>query len=199
MHCPKCRTEYRQGFNMCADCEIALVAELPPAEESKLSDNRLHPIRDQINNTVAYIRASEKASWVFSLIVGVLFYFVYILFKNTWAHTVRHFLEYMASLMDFSSSVKVAFITIGVNFITDAPPAFIASLFCGGLLIYMLRKPQLRYSLGAAMSFFLLDVRRWHFWNAPDLGLMISSFIGPFMAAFIFIASTSLLVTFRAE
>jgi hypothetical protein len=30
MFCPKCRTEYRKGFNTCADCEIALVNELPP-------------------------------------------------------------------------------------------------------------------------------------------------------------------------
>jgi len=30
MFCPKCRTEYRRGFNTCADCEISLVYELPP-------------------------------------------------------------------------------------------------------------------------------------------------------------------------
>ncbi len=136
---------------------------------------------------------------VFSLLVGVLFYFVYILFKNIWAHTIRRFLEYMASLIDFSSTVNVVSITIGVNVITDVPAAFIASLFCAGLLIYVLRKQQLRYSLGAAASFFLFDVRRWHFWNAPDIGVMISSFIGPFLVAFVFIASVWLLVKFRTQ
>ncbi len=30
MLCPKCRTEYRPGFTMCADCGLTLVAELPP-------------------------------------------------------------------------------------------------------------------------------------------------------------------------
>ncbi len=30
MYCPKCRTEFRKGFNTCSDCEIPLVAELPP-------------------------------------------------------------------------------------------------------------------------------------------------------------------------
>lgn len=30
MFCPKCKTEYRQGFTTCADCEIPLVPELPP-------------------------------------------------------------------------------------------------------------------------------------------------------------------------
>jgi hypothetical protein len=199
MYCPKCRTEYRKNFNTCADCEIALVEELPPATENELPDNRLHPIRDQINITIEYIRSNQKASWVFSLIVGALFYFVYILFKNIWAHTITHLLDYMASLVDFSSTVNVISITIGANVITDVPAAFIASLFCAGLLIYILRKQQLRYSLGAASSFFLLDVRHWHFWKAPDIGLMISSFIGPFLVAFIFIASAWLLVKFHMQ
>jgi hypothetical protein len=30
MFCPRCRTEYRPGFTMCADCGLTLVAELPP-------------------------------------------------------------------------------------------------------------------------------------------------------------------------
>lgn len=37
MFCPKCRTEYRKGFYICADCEVTLVPELPP-EQSKLPD-----------------------------------------------------------------------------------------------------------------------------------------------------------------
>jgi hypothetical protein len=30
MYCPICRTEYREGFTKCADCRVALVAEVPP-------------------------------------------------------------------------------------------------------------------------------------------------------------------------
>lgn len=30
MFCPECRAEYRQGFKACADCQVALVDELPP-------------------------------------------------------------------------------------------------------------------------------------------------------------------------
>lgn len=32
--CPKCRTEYREGFNICADCQVALVDKLPKYEEN---------------------------------------------------------------------------------------------------------------------------------------------------------------------
>lgn len=33
MFCPQCRTEYRAGFDVCADCHISLVAVLEPEPE----------------------------------------------------------------------------------------------------------------------------------------------------------------------
>ncbi|MCM1026895.1 MAG: hypothetical protein NC432_10700 [Roseburia sp.] len=33
--CPKCKTEYREGFTVCADCGSELVAEQPPEEKAK--------------------------------------------------------------------------------------------------------------------------------------------------------------------
>lgn len=32
MFCPLCKTEYREGFDICADCSVPLVAELPQKE-----------------------------------------------------------------------------------------------------------------------------------------------------------------------
>src|ERR1035438_4132308 len=31
MHCPRCLTEYREGFSECADCHVPLAPGLPPA------------------------------------------------------------------------------------------------------------------------------------------------------------------------
>jgi hypothetical protein len=32
MYCPECRSEYREGFTTCADCEVALIPELAPED-----------------------------------------------------------------------------------------------------------------------------------------------------------------------
>ena len=38
MFCPKCKTEYREGFYTCADCNIGLVDELPPEPKPEFVD-----------------------------------------------------------------------------------------------------------------------------------------------------------------
>ena len=38
MFCPACRAEYREGFYICADCNIALVDELPLEPEPEFID-----------------------------------------------------------------------------------------------------------------------------------------------------------------
>ena len=38
MFCPNCRAEYREGFEICDDCNVSLVAELPPEPETEYVD-----------------------------------------------------------------------------------------------------------------------------------------------------------------
>jgi len=36
--CPNCRAEYREGFEICDDCDVGLVEELPPEPETEFVD-----------------------------------------------------------------------------------------------------------------------------------------------------------------
>jgi hypothetical protein len=38
MYCPSCRSEYHVGFTWCKDCDVGLVADLPPEEEPEFVD-----------------------------------------------------------------------------------------------------------------------------------------------------------------
>ncbi len=185
---------------MCSDCDVALVAELAPMHEGDAVGKGFHPIRDQINKTIEFIGSNRNASWLFSIFIGVLFKYAYGLFKNLWAYSIVSVLEYAASLMEPLSnlnSVMNVLITIGVNLLTDLPAAFVASLFCATLMLYVLRKQRLLYALGAVAPFFLLYSIRWHFRNAPDLGVQISAFIAPFLIAAVFVFSVWLLDKFQ--
>jgi hypothetical protein len=44
-YCPQCRCEYRAGFDVCSDCGVALVEDLPPLSvpEEEVATTRLGP------------------------------------------------------------------------------------------------------------------------------------------------------------
>ena len=44
MYCPECRAEFREGVTTCPDCDVALIAELPPVPE--LTDEDLVAVLD---------------------------------------------------------------------------------------------------------------------------------------------------------
>lgn len=54
-HCPNCLTEYRPGFDTCADCEVALVTGPAPAAEEHApehTEGRGHPMGDRNDDPV---------------------------------------------------------------------------------------------------------------------------------------------------
>lgn len=48
MLCPQCRAEYRDGFTVCADCEIPLVAQLPVPPSFPAADTAADPSESEV-------------------------------------------------------------------------------------------------------------------------------------------------------
>ncbi len=144
-------------------------------------------MRKQIDRLTEYIRNNQKTQWILSLLSGAVFYFAYSYSKKFWHYMIRHFIDYAASLIDWSSQINVVSIIIGVNLIVDLPAAFVASLLCAGLFLVVLKRQQFRYSLGLAAPYFILSMSRWHFMSGPDLGVMIYTTIQPFLVCSVLI------------
>lgn len=62
MYCPRCRAEYRPGYTVCADCQEALVDELPP--ERTIEDAALPDL------VVVYEASHPQAELVRSVLEG---------------------------------------------------------------------------------------------------------------------------------
>ena len=49
--CPQCRSEYRDGFAVCADCGTDLVESLPPFTEAREPTGPFRPDDDLVETT----------------------------------------------------------------------------------------------------------------------------------------------------
>ncbi|SHK17219.1 putative signal transducing protein [Desulforamulus aeronauticus] len=38
MFCPKCKSEFREGFSRCSRCEVALISDLPSSTDTKVNE-----------------------------------------------------------------------------------------------------------------------------------------------------------------
>jgi hypothetical protein len=85
MFCPICKSEYREGFFECADCNIQLVKELPPSNENTVDHARKMNKRPFIGLTTivlslpvvvwAFVSIISKKSWHPDMLGFFLFFF----------------------------------------------------------------------------------------------------------------------------
>ncbi len=70
MYCPDCRAEYREGIATCPDCEVQLVAEMPPENPDadlvpvfETADVSLVPIVKSLLDSagIPYVAQGEEA------------------------------------------------------------------------------------------------------------------------------------------
>jgi hypothetical protein len=72
--CPKCRAEYIEGVETCPDCQVKLVDELPPMDETEYVDLvELEKVQDEVsgvmmkgilvNNGINALLKAAKIPW----------------------------------------------------------------------------------------------------------------------------------------
>lgn len=137
-------------------------------------------------NLIAKIRENKVASWCFAFCIGLGFRYIYGFIKNLLWNSNLGFLAFSGS----TSKSQMLFLTILLNFVVEFTSSSIAALICGAVLIYVLKKKALIFSIPVIVVFLALSFRLWNFWKAPGIGLQISILMGPILASLIFAGTT---------
>lgn len=66
--CPKCKTEYREGFETCADCGETLTVQ---AQDAAIRLSALSRLRQMIETALLGVPAWIAAYYAFGIVVGV--------------------------------------------------------------------------------------------------------------------------------
>ena len=79
MFCPKCKYEYREGFQVCSDCGTLLVNELPPETQGKNKRKMLSSFNYKLVLTRSFIKKMILAVIIITLLafcvsVGLTYY-----------------------------------------------------------------------------------------------------------------------------
>lgn len=83
MFCPKCRSEFREGFFYCNKCDVDLVETLPPDETSEKDKKS---ISDPISKWLLF----DVEKWL--KVGGIIYAIISVLYKTT--ELIRNFLSY---------------------------------------------------------------------------------------------------------
>jgi hypothetical protein len=88
-------------------------------------------------------------------------------------------------------------LTIVFNLGIALASSLLASVLCGGALVYVLQEKASRLCVGSIVIFLTLSPRVWQFWIFPELGMQISSLTGPIVAGTAFFLTVLLLEKVR--
>jgi hypothetical protein len=146
-------------------------------------------------NLIRLIRENKYVSWCFAMVVGFLYRYSYGLAKDgIWANRK---LNFIAGLVDPFSKIQMTLLTVTLNFFVDLSSSIIPAMLCGIILIYVFHEKSFLFGLGSAAMFLVLSSRLWRFWQAPNIGMQISTLIGPVLSVLVLIFAIWILLKYR--
>lgn len=146
-------------------------------------------------NLLNAIRSNKIASWFFALLMGLVFRYAY--------GSAKHLFSFWSRNWDFGTSTyptpesQLLLLTVTFNIAVDFISSLMAAALCGVLLVYIFRERAGLFTLGSVFVFLLMSSRLWRFWKYPELGMQISSLVGPLLAGFVFVSTVWLLWKIR--
>jgi len=148
-----------------------------------------------MSNLLTTLRSNKFVSWFLALFMGLVFHHI--------SRIIKNLLFIWIQSWDFGTSTQpgpestLLIMTITFNFAGDFISSLIAALIYGALLVYVFQEKAFLLCLGAVVINLLLSSRMWHYRSAPDLGLQISTLIGPILAGIVFVSTVWLLIKVR--
>ena len=111
MFCPNCKTEYREGFTVCADCNIDLVDALPKEKEPEFIDFK-EVLATYNTGDVAFIKSLLDSEGVHYFFKGENFMYV-----RPLADPVRLMvrMDQIELAVDLLRSVQLSFMGINLD------------------------------------------------------------------------------------
>ncbi len=148
----------------------------------------------EMNTLIITLRNNKILAWLFALSMGLIFRYIYGVAKPLMSSLIQN--------LDFISSIpesQFLVLTIAFNFAVDFLSSIIAALLCGAILVYLFQEKARFLCLGSVLIFLALSSRLWRFWKYPEVGMQISSLVGPILAALVFISTVWLIVKLKSR
>lgn len=150
-------------------------------------------IIQMVTKLLISFRKNKFASWCFAFFIGFSFRYIYGIIKNVlWNRSLDFF-----TLNPSTSKLQILAWTVALNFVVDFTSSLVAAIICGSIMIYVLEDKAFFFTIPAIALFLALSARLWRFWQAPDLGMQISTLMGPILACLVFAGATWLILKIK--